>query len=99
MCRDGMTPLVMTRVRNRPGVLLRPVRMMRRSKTRLIWSGRGDVEVVVQHLLEEDPSGDRAVEHLGQGELRLQDRQLIAVAGGLVLGGEGWGRIASHVRS
>ena len=83
-----MTPLVMTRVRNRPGVLLRPLRMMRRLKIRLIWSGRGDVEVVVQHLLEEDPPGDGAVEHLGQRELRLQDRQLVAVAGGLVLGRE-----------
>ena len=35
-----MTPSVMTRVRNRPGVALRPLRMMRRSKIRLIWSGR-----------------------------------------------------------
>ena len=35
-----MTPSVMTRVRNRPGVLLRPLRMMRRSKIRLTWSGR-----------------------------------------------------------
>src|SRR5215218_3035603 len=47
-----------------------------------------DVEVVMQHLLEEDPPRDGPVEHLGQGELRLQDRQLIAVAGGLVLGRE-----------
>ena len=38
----------------------------------------------MQDLLEEDPPGHRAVEHLGQGELGLQDRQLIAVAGGLV---------------
>src|SRR5215213_2321665 len=99
MCRDGMTPLVMTRVRNRPGVLLRPLRMMRRLKIRLIWSGRGDVEVVMQNLLEEDPPRDGPVEHLGQRELRLQDRQLIAVAGGLVLGRERVGRIASHLRS
>ena len=47
-----------------------------------------DVEVVAQHLLEEDPAGHRGVEHLGEGELRLQDRQLIGVPGVLVLNGE-----------
>jgi len=31
---------VMTRVRNRPGVGRRPVRIRWRSKTRLTWSGR-----------------------------------------------------------
>jgi hypothetical protein len=41
--------------------------------------GAADVEVVVQRLLEE---------HLGQRELGLQDRQLVAVTGGLVLVGE-----------
>src|SRR6266511_3149587 len=50
--------------------------------------GAADVEVVVQYLLEEDPPGDRAVEHLGEGELGLQDRQLVAVPGRLVLGCE-----------
>src|SRR5450759_2003303 len=40
MCRDGTTPSVMTRVRKRPGVGWWPLRMMRRSKTRPIWSGR-----------------------------------------------------------
>ena len=50
--------------------------------------GATDVEVVVQDLLEEDPPGHRAVEHLGQRELCLQDRQLVAVAGVLVFWGE-----------
>jgi hypothetical protein len=47
--------------------------------------GAADVEVVVQDLLEEDPPGHRAVQHLGQRELRLQDRQLVAVAVLLIL--------------
>jgi hypothetical protein len=46
--------------------------------------GAADVEVVADHLLEEDPAGDRAVQRLGQGELGLQDRQVIPVAGGAV---------------
>jgi hypothetical protein len=62
--------------------------MMRRSKTSPIRLGAADVEVVVQDLLEEDSPRDRAVEHLGQGELGLQNGQLIPVAGGLVLRGE-----------
>ena len=59
---------------------------MRRSKTKLICSGRCDIEVVVQDLLEKDPPGDRTVEHLGQGELGLQDGQLIPIASGLIVG-------------
>ncbi len=47
-----------------------------------------DVQVVPDDLLEEDPPGHRPVQHLGQGELSLQDGQLIAVAGGDVPGGE-----------
>ena len=47
------------------------------------------VEVVVQHLIEEeDPPGQRGVQHLGQGELGLQQGQFVAVAGGLVVVGE-----------
>jgi hypothetical protein len=38
--------------------------------------------------LEEDPARDRAVQHLGEGELRLQHQDLIAVACGAVGGGE-----------
>ena len=50
--------------------------------------GAADVEVVADDLLEEDPPGDRGVEHLGQGELRLQDRDLVPVAGEVVRAGE-----------
>jgi hypothetical protein len=49
--------------------------------------GAADVEVVVEDLLEKDPPVHRAVEHLNQEELRLQDGQLIPVSGGLVLVG------------
>jgi hypothetical protein len=47
-----------------------------------------EVEVVADQLLEEEPPGHRGIEHLGEGELRLQHRQFIAVAGRGVLGGE-----------
>jgi len=33
-----------------------------------------DVEVVADQLLEEDPPAHRGVQHLGEGELGLQDR-------------------------
>ena len=46
--------------------------------------GAADVEVVVQHLFEEDPPGDRAVQDLGQGELGLQHRELVAIPRGPV---------------
>jgi hypothetical protein len=68
-CRDGVTPSVMTRVRNFPGVARRPLLARRRAKTRLIWAGPADVEIAAQHLLEEDPPGHRGVGHLGQGEI------------------------------
>jgi hypothetical protein len=42
--------------------------------------GAADVEVVADDLLEEDPTRDRCLEHLGQGELGLQDRQVVAAA-------------------
>ena len=47
-----------------------------------------DVQVVADDLLEEDPPGGRRVQDLGEGELGLQDGQLIAVAGRDVAGGE-----------
>ena len=46
------------------------------------------VEVVPDDLLEEDPPGHGSVEDLGQGELSLQDREFVSVAGGAVRGGE-----------
>ena len=50
--------------------------------------GAADVEVVADDLFEEHPARDRFVEHLGQRELGLQDRQVVAVAGGPIGGGE-----------
>jgi hypothetical protein len=46
------------------------------------------VEVVVDQLVEEDPPGQRPVQHLGEGELGLQHGDVVLVAGGLVVGGE-----------
>jgi hypothetical protein len=43
---------------------------------------------VPDHLLEEDPPRHGPVEHLGQGELGLQDRHVIPVPGGAVDVGE-----------
>ena len=47
-----------------------------------------EVEVVADDLLEEDPPGDRLVQHLGQGELRLQDGDVIPVPGSPVSPGK-----------
>ena len=49
-------------------------------------AGTADIEVLADHLLEEDPSGHRLVEHLGERELGLQDRELVAIAGGAITG-------------
>jgi hypothetical protein len=50
--------------------------------------GAPGVEVVADDLFEEHPPGHRAVQHLGQGELSLQHRALVAVARGSVGLGE-----------
>jgi hypothetical protein len=50
--------------------------------------GAADVEVVADDVFEEHPAGDRLVEHLGQRELGLQNRQLVAVARGPIRSGE-----------
>src|SRR3954470_5999850 len=42
------------------------------------------IEVLADHLLEEDAPGHRGIEHLGQGELGLQNGQRIAIARGAV---------------
>ena len=42
-----------------------------------------DVEIVPDDLLEEDPPGGRCVQDVGEGELGLQDGQLVAVASGV----------------
>jgi hypothetical protein len=41
-----------------------------------------------RHLFEEDPPAGGGVKHLGQRELGLQDGDLVAVTGGVVLTGE-----------
>jgi len=43
--------------------------------------GASNVEVLADHLLEEHPARQRPIKHLGEGELGLQDRDVIAVAG------------------
>jgi len=53
--------------------------------------GTADVQVVTDDLLEEHPSGKWAVEHLGEGELGLENGDVVAVAGPTVLAGEGMG--------
>jgi hypothetical protein len=40
-------------------------------KLDLFWAA--EIEVLADHLFEEQPSVDRLIEHLGQGELGLQD--------------------------
>src|SRR5215831_12429416 len=51
-------------------------------------AGAADIEVLADHLLEEDAPRDRLIEHLGQRELGLQDRELVAIAGGAIA----WGK-------
>jgi hypothetical protein len=47
-----------------------------------------EIEVLADHLLEEQPAVQRPIEHLGQGELGLQDRDVIAVTGAAIGPGE-----------
>jgi hypothetical protein len=47
-----------------------------------------EVEVVADHLLQEDPAGHRPVQHLGEAELGLHDGGVVAVPGGSVVLGE-----------
>lgn len=51
--------------------------------------GTADVDVLAHHLLEEHSTRAWPVQHLGQGELGLQDRDVVAVAGAPIGGGEG----------
>ena len=79
-CRLGVTPAVITLVREPSRCRARAAadRTGVEDETDLI--GAADVEVVADDLLEEDPTRDRCLEHLGQGELFLQDRQVVAAA-------------------
>jgi hypothetical protein len=60
----------------------------------LAWST--DVEVFTNHLLEEQSACRWPVEHLGQGKLRLQNRELVAVSGPAIGGGVGVGQAAQR---
>ena len=51
-------------------------------------TGAAGIEVVADDLFEKHSARDRFVEHLGQGELGLQDRQFVAVARGPIGCGE-----------
>src|SRR5262249_31030290 len=51
-------------------------------------AGTTDIEVLADHLSEKDPPGHRLIEHLCKRELRLQDRQVIAIACGAIACGE-----------
>jgi hypothetical protein len=50
--------------------------------------GAAQVQVVADHVVEEHPPRPGGVEDLGQGELGLQDRQVVAKPGAAVGGGE-----------
>ena len=68
-----------------PGVLRSPVRTMRRSKMNVMLSGRPMSRLSADDLFDLI-FGDRRIEHLGQRRaIGLQDRQLVAVAGSLVV--------------
>src|ERR1700704_3014065 len=47
-------------------------------------AGPAEIEVLPDHLLEEDASRHRLVEHLGERKLGLQDGERIAIAGGAI---------------
>src|ERR687888_286317 len=54
-------------------------------KDQLHLIGPADVEVLANDFLEEDPAAEGSVQDLGQGELGLEDGNLVAVTGGAVL--------------
>ena len=51
--------------------------------------GTAEVEILADDFFEETAPGERTIEDLGQGELGLQDRELIPIARRAVRGGEG----------
>ena len=54
--------------------------------------GTADIQVFANHILEENPAADRTVQHLSQGQLDLQDRDLVSVSGLSVSGRKGVGQ-------
>src|ERR1700726_1539865 len=49
-------------------------------------AGAADIEVLADHLFEENAPGHRLVEYLGERELGLQDGEVVAIAGGAIAG-------------
>jgi hypothetical protein len=98
-CRLGVTPAVITLVREPSRCRARAAadRTGVEDETDLI--GAADVEVVADDLLEEDPTRGRCVEHLGQGELGLQDRQVVAAAAARSAAVNGCGESGFRLRS
>jgi hypothetical protein len=43
--------------------------------------GAAQIQVFADDFLQEDSSGDRTIQHLGQGELRLQKGEIVAIPG------------------
>ena len=58
-----------------------------------------DVEILANHFFEETAARERPIEHLGQRELGLQNRELIPIAGGAMGRREGCGRRRNHLRT
>ena len=91
-CRLGVTPWVRTRVRNRPWVPMTAAVVDPPVEDQRDPVGAAHVQVLADDCLEEHPARGGPVQHLGQGELGLQDRNVVAVAGPAVRGGEGVGQ-------
>src|SRR5262245_22160322 len=54
--------------------------------------GTTDVEVLADHLLEEDAARQGPIQNLGQGELCLKDRQIVSIASRAIFGAERMGQ-------
>ena len=59
------------------------------TKDQLHLFGTAQINVLANDLLEKAPAMDRAVPNLSEGELHLENRNVVAVAGLAVLGAEG----------
>src|SRR5215467_1750427 len=78
-----------------PGVeTARPARVHASAEDQLHLAWSTDVEVFTNDLLEERSACRWPVEHLGQGKLRLQNRDLVPVTGVAIGGGVGMGEPA-----
>ena len=53
----------------------------------LLWTSK--IEVLTDHVLEEQPAVGRSIEHLSQREFGLQDRDVVAVTGVAIRPGKG----------